>query len=77
VINAVQRLSASVCPSDVQTPPRELTSRRVNWRFYVARILNGAKSGDLPVAANGIKRQKRLGITVPQTLLVAADESIE
>jgi ABC-type uncharacterized transport system substrate-binding protein len=51
---------------------------------YVDRILNGAKAHDLPVQAPtkyettlNLKTAKVLGLTVPNTLLVAADEVIE
>jgi putative ABC transport system substrate-binding protein len=51
---------------------------------YVARILRGEKPGDLPVQAPSLfelgvnlRTAQAMGLTMPQSLLVAADEIIE
>ena len=51
---------------------------------YAGRILKGEKAGDLPVQGPSLfefginlKTAKAMGLTVPQSLLIAADEIVQ
>jgi len=74
---SVLRAGALVCYSDTQA---ELNKR---FAAFIDKILRGAKPADLPIEqptkfelAFNLKTAKDLGITIPQTLLVLADDVI-
>ncbi len=61
-----------------------LLERHASAASYVDKILKGAKPADLPVMQPtkflfelNLKTAKTLGITIPATLLLRADEVIE
>jgi putative ABC transport system substrate-binding protein len=80
-----------VYPFDDYVREGGLMSYGVNYRemfrraaTYVDKILKGAKPGDLPVEQPtkldlvvSVKAAKNLGLTVPRSLLLRADELIE
>ena len=71
-------------PADCSVTGRALLKSYHLAGIYTGRILNGEKPADLPVQRSSkveifinLKTAKSLGITVPQGLVIAADEVFE
>jgi putative ABC transport system substrate-binding protein len=83
-IPAVHRLSEFARDGGLLSYGVDLVDSFRGAATYVDRILRGAKPGDLPVQlptkfemAVNLKTAKALGLTVPQSILLRADEVIE
>jgi putative tryptophan/tyrosine transport system substrate-binding protein len=81
---AVYPLRAFVTDGGLMSYDADLVEQYRQATSYVDRILRGAKPGELPVQTPtkyetvvNLKAAKAIGITVPPTLLVRADEVIE
>jgi putative ABC transport system substrate-binding protein len=83
-VPAVYNLSAYATDGGLLSYGNDLTDPVRRAATYVDRILRGAKPGDLPVQfptkfemVVNLKTAKVLGLTVPLSILVRADEVIE
>jgi putative ABC transport system substrate-binding protein len=83
-VPAVYHLSAFVRDGGLLSYGNDVTDTYRRAATYVDRILRGAKPADLPVQfptkfemAVNLKTAKALGLTVPPSILLQADEVIE
>ena len=83
-VPAVYALSQSVKDGGLLSYALDLVDNFRRTASYVDRILRGAKPAELPIQLPtklemvvNLKTAKALGLTVPQSILLSADEVIE
>ena len=83
-VPAISAYSGSAAESVLMSYRAELTDQFRQAGIYADRILKGTKAGDLPVQAPtkfrltiNLKAARELGIEVPLSILLIADEQIE
>ena len=83
-VPAISAYSGSAAESVLMSYRAELTDQFRQAGIYADRILKGTKAGDLPVQAPtkfrltiNLKAARELGIELPLSILLIADEQIE